>query len=529
MSRVEAFNIKDHEDFLRDESRRVGKADSISFPASEQEVVEIVKEMRAKGIPVTVQGARTGLTAGAVPDGGHVLNLSRMNRIMGMRRDTLTGSFVVTVQPGVLLTQLRELLSNKDFDISGWSADSTACFKEFKNSGSWFFSPDPTEASASLGGMVACNASGARSFHYGPARKYVEGINVVITDGTFFKLKRGIYRAKGRSFSIQLNPGRIFEGMLPVYHMPPVKNASGFYAADDMDLIDLFIGSEGTLGIITEIELRLLKEPEARWGMTVFLPSQEGALRFVRKIRGEDMESLDVEVRNRPAAIEYFNSRALKLLRRQKKTNPAFADIPEMSDEFHTAVYIEYEGDSEDAVCDAIMEASEVLAACGGSEDSTWVASNEKEMERLHFFRHAVPESVNLTIDERRRDNPELTKLGTDMAVPDEYLEAVISMYDRKLEEHSLDSVMFGHIGNNHIHVNILPNSMEEYEKGKQLYLEWAREVIKMGGTISAEHGVGKLKTALLREMYGEEGVEQMRAVKRLFDPENMLNRGNMF
>jgi D-lactate dehydrogenase (cytochrome) len=88
---------------------------------------------------------------------------------------------------------------------------------------------------------------------------------------------------------------------------------------------------------------------------------------------------------------------------------------------------------------------------------------------------------------------------------------------------------MFGHIGNNHIHVNIIPNTLAEYQNGKELYLKWAHAVVEMGGTVSAEHGVGKLKTALLREMYGENGIGEMRSVKELFDPDNLLGRGNLF
>jgi len=167
--------------------------------------------------------------------------------------------------------------------------------------------------------------------------------------------------------------------------------------------------------------------------------------------------------------------------------------------------------------------------ACGGNEDATWLSTSPAEMERLLFFRHAVPESVNLLIDKRRLENPDITKLGTDMAVPDDKLVHIMSMYNRDLDEHKLESVMFGHIGNNHIHVNILPNSLEEYMDGKSLYLEWAREVISLGGTVSAEHGVGKLKTNMLAEMYGQEGISGMLRVKNAFDPEGLLNKGNLF
>jgi D-lactate dehydrogenase (cytochrome) len=157
------------------------------------------------------------------------------------------------------------------------------------------------------------------------------------------------------------------------------------------------------------------------------------------------------------------------------------------------------------------------------------VASDERELERLKKFRHSAPEAVNLRIDEKRKKEPQLTKLGTDLAVPDSRLQDVMAMYHRDLDASGLEFVMFGHIGNNHIHVNIIPNTLAEYQTGKELYLKWAHAVVEMGGTVSAEHGVGKLKTALLREMYGEKGIGEMRSVKELFDPDNLLGRGNLF
>ena len=144
-------------------------------------------------------------------------------------------------------------------------------------------------------------------------------------------------------------------------------------------------------------------------------------------------------------------------------------------------------------------------------------------------FRHAIPESINMLIGEHKKAIPELTKLGTDMSVPDGRLEEVMRMYHDGLAAAGLDYVIFGHIGNNHVHVNILPRSMEEYEMGRALYLEWARQIVAMGGSVSAEHGIGKIKTEFLKLMFGDEGIQRMRQVKELFDPAGLLNRGNLF
>ena len=136
---------------------------------------------------------------------------------------------------------------------------------------------------------------------------------------------------------------------------------------------------------------------------------------------------------------------------------------------------------------------------------------------------------MNLLIDERKREFPKITKLGTDMSVPDEYLGTVMEIYRSELAANNLESVIFGHIGDNHVHVNILPRNMEEYEGGESLYHSWANRVIQLGGSISAEHGIGKIKVPFLEMMFGKEGVSEMKNLKLLFDPDQLLNTGNLF
>ncbi|MCR4435933.1 MAG: FAD-binding oxidoreductase [Clostridiales bacterium] len=518
-----------YEEFLKDESRSAGCAQSISFPQSEEDIKRILTQLKENGEQVTVQGARTGITAGAVPRGGHILNLSRMNKITGLRCHRDGKSFLLTVQPGVLLKDIRQAVAQKTFNVEGWSGESMEALELLKNSKAYFFPPDPTETSASIGGMAACNASGARSFKYGSTREYIESLRILLVDGSALYLRRGVEKARGRLFNLLLDTGTLLEGTLPDYGMPDVKNASGYYVKEGMDLIHLFIGSEGTLGILTEIEIRLIPAPPYAWGITAFFPSEEGAVDFVRALRGESVDFLTSPLVDKPAAIEFFDCNALNLLRGQKESNPAFSEIPALPPEYHTAVYFEYDGEDENRLEDMAARAVEALTECGGSEDATWLATGPREMEKMHFFRHAVPEAVNLLIGQRNRVNRSITKLGTDMAVPDHKLGEVMALYNQSLAASGLKYVKFGHIGNNHIHVNILSDSAEEYDRGRELYLDWGDRVARMGGTVSAEHGIGKLKVEMLRKMYGHEAVRQMLRLKRLFDPDGRLNRGNLF
>ena len=383
------------------------------------------------------------------------------------------------------------------------------------------FTPDPTETSASLGGMVACNASGACSFAYGATRGHIRALTVALVDGDLLDLQRGVQRANGRAFQLTTRSNRALTGVVPAYDLPAVKNAAGYHAAADMDLIDLFIGSEGTLGAIVEIELSLRPRPAVTWGVVSFLASEAHALDLVEWARAPDKRGVA-----RPVAVEYFDQGVLDLLRQARAGG---VHLPQLTPSWRQAVYIEYAGGEEDIVAACGTELAQWLDATGGSAADSWAASESSGLRRLKEFRHAAPEQVNLRIGERQRQHPGLTKLGTDLSVPDDFLRPVMAMYRRDLAEAGLEHVVFGHIGDNHVHVNILPRDMQEYAQGKALYEAWAQQVVAWGGSVSAEHGIGKLKTNLLRVMYGTDGIAEMRSLKRVFDPGGRLNAGNLF
>jgi len=468
------------DEYLRDESRRTGSAEQIVFAKNEEDIRSALQT----GSPITVQGARTGIAAGAVPEGGLVLNLSRMKEIGEVQGDR------ITVQPGALLSEIRDAAEAQNL----------------------FFPPDPTETSASIGGMLACNASGAMSFHYGSTRNWIQALRVMLPDGDTLRIERGM-KADGLAFSLATEAGREISGELPDLQMPAVKSAAGYFIQPDMELVDLFMGMEGTLGVIIEAELKLLPVPPVQQALCAFFPDEGSALKFVRFLR----ENLS------PVALELFGHRALGLLRK------ADMDLPELPEHFHTAIYFEFHGDSEEPVEEAVMAAAEQMVELGAGEDDCWFADGPGEIETHKAFRHATPEAVNLLIDQRKKEHPGLTKLGTDMSVPDEHLEAIMQLYRADLAAAGLEYVVFGHVGNNHVHVNILPRDMNELAQGKALYLKWAEKVVALGGSVSAEHGIGKIKVPLLEKMYGSEGIAAMRKVKALFDPAGIQNPGNLF
>jgi D-lactate dehydrogenase (cytochrome) len=480
----------DFTDYLHDESRLSGRAETISFPRGEEEVREVLRQTAAADTPVTVQGGRTGITGGAVPRGGHVLNLGRLDRILEL------GSSAARVQPGVPLSALNAALAAQHPAL--------------------FFPPDPTEATATLGGMAATNASGARSFAYGPTRAHVQALRVVLADGSALSLSRGHERARGGSFRLAADSGRVLAGNLPSYPLPEVKNAAGLFVRPDMDLLDLFIGCEGTLGVITELELRLSALPPCIWACLAFFPREVDALRYVDALRTDALAG-----GARPAAIEYFDRQALGLLAEELA-----AYLPS-TPEAEACLYVEYHQDREPGE-EELLAMLGALERFGSGEKLAWTADTPRELELLKGIRHALPEKVNRVIAERQRRLPDITKLGTDLAVPAAALGEAMAMYHRDLASSGLEHVLFGHIGDSHVHANILPRSAEEYHRGRELYARWAEAVIAWGGTISAEHGVGKIKVELLRKMYGADSIDGMRRLIECFNPGRRLNQGNM-
>ena len=489
-------------DYLRDESRRVGRADRIAFPRTEAEVLAALAEARAAKLPVTTQGARTGVTGGAVPEGGLVLNLAHMDKILAAENGEMR------VQPGATLAAIRAAVPP-----------------------GFYFAPDPTEPSASIGGMISCNSSGALSFLHGPTRNHILGLRVALLNGEVLDLRRGRDQTAGLRFQL----GSV-AGELPPLRRPAVKNAAGYFVDPDMDLVDLFVGAEGTLGVVTEATLRLLPAPGAVWGLMAFLPSTAAVVGFVNALRAVQRSEVGTppttshqpSTAPRLAALEYFDSRCLAFLNEHAdelaSKGIAVPALPDGS----ACIYAEWHAPDAAAAETAVMAAAERLPGFGADPDACILADNPHDLEKLKLFRHSAPEMVNSAIDERRKIHPGLVKLGTDMSVPDARLADVLALYEKDLAASGLEHLIFGHIGANHLHVNILPRHPADYDAGRALYARWAAQVIAWGGSISAEHGIGKLKRDLFRQMAGDAALAQMRDLKKLFDPELLLNPGTL-
>jgi D-lactate dehydrogenase (cytochrome) len=300
--------------------------------------------------------------------------------------------------------------------------------------------------------------------------------------------------------------------------MPETKNAAGLYAKPDMDLIDLFVGSEGILGVITEVELGLVTLEENIMTVMAFFPSIEDAVNFTCDVRAPDSPiKMDF--------LEYFGTNAIEMIK--ERAGSAGIKVPAMKDDTKAIVFFEFSYTMENME-ELVMGLEEILIKNNTSSESSWAGMDRSELAKMKTVRHFVPETVNGIIAQRKAEYPEVHKIGTDMAVPDDALKGYLEYYVSTLEEQGMEYAMWGHIGDNHIHVNMLPRNNEEVKQGMDNYMTFAKRAIELGGTVAAEHGIGKLKRAFLEAMYGEKGISEMQAVKRSLDSKWLINRGNM-
>jgi D-lactate dehydrogenase (cytochrome) len=508
--------------YLDDESHSFdGAAERICFPTSTSQIAAIMKEAYENGTPITVQGGRTGLTGGAVPMGGTVLNLERMNELLYMDYSSEDGLYSIAGQAGVLLEDLVSVVNSKSLDAikgRGTPSQQNALEQFLGESDSFTFPVDPTEMSAWLGGIVACNASGARTLRFGAVRDWVCRIQVVLMNGDILDIERGKVFAQDGRFEIILSDGSAVDVQVPSYKMPETKNAAGLFAKPDMDLIDLFIGSEGILGVITEVELGLNKMPEEIMTVMAYFKSEEDAVGFVYDIRAPD-SPVPMNF------LEYFGPNALKMIK--EKAAASGITVPAMGDDTKSIVFFEFSY-TDETMEPMVMGLEDILNKHNTSSESSWAGMDRSELAKMKTVRHFVPETVNATIAMRKAEYHEVHKIGTDMAVPDEALSDYLKFYRETLESQGMEYVIFGHIGDNHLHVNMLPRNNEEVQQGMDNYMAFAKRAVELGGTVAAEHGIGKLKRAFLAAMYGESGIQEIQAVKKSLDPKWLLNRGNM-
>ncbi|MGO9567055.1 MAG: FAD-binding oxidoreductase [Desulfomonilaceae bacterium] len=510
------------EDYLRDESRFQGHASGLVRCRDERDVINALKAANRCRIPLTAVSGKTSLTGASVPLGGVILDLKGLASI---DPDDPT-----RVGPGVILKHYKDHIASRGL----------------------FYPPDPTsEDSCTLGGNVACNASGPLSYLYGPTRNYIQGLRLALPTGTVLEIERGLIVSNDGVFRVPANlmlPVGVADLLIPVPKIAAsdwsfCKNAAGLYSAEPMDLVDLFIGSEGILGIVLQIKTRLLLRRRPYFSVMLYLPTQKLTVQLVTLLNNfkryfhdgeqnlrQEIERMQFSSTERPgildlerfrgmepSCMEWLGSSVAPLLSLERAGKLAGT---------YGCLYVEQEYPDGEGPLARASQWALLVDMLNGRDASdappieAEVALDQNQIRKMRKDRQSVPEKLNELI------RPGMVKIGTDFAVPMEHLGRLLKLYDDTLPIGK--SYVFGHIGNAHLHSNILAENDEEMEDYRSLSRELAAEVCKLSGSVSGEHGIGKLKREALETMVGAEGINEIRRIKQILDPHLILNINNM-
>ncbi len=420
------------------------RPDVVVSPASTDEVSRVMQVAHREGIPVVPRGMGSGLAAASVPfSGGLALSTTRMNKILAIDLANMTAH----VEAGVVTADLQA-----EVEAIGL-----------------FYPPDPSSIKHStIGGNVACNAGGPRCLKYGVTGDYVMGLTVVLADGQ-------VLQTGGKA----------------------IKNVTGY------NLTRLFVGSEGTLGVVTEVLLKLIPRPKyVRTAMATY-PVLDDASKTVNSILLAGVL---------PATMELMDDTTINTIEEYLHLG--------LPTEAAAILIIEADGGDEETVTREMETITRMCDESGASE--VRVARTEAERDDLWRGRRSVSPSLA-----RRRPN----KLGEDISVPRAAIPEAIRRIKAISQKYGLPIVVFGHAGDGNLHPNILFDQRDqgEWERVQKASREIFGVAIELGGALSGEHGVGVLKLPYLEIAMGPVEIELMRGIKKAFDPKGILNPGKKF
>ncbi len=505
--------------YLNDESGLIkGNASKIFFPENGKDIQMIVKLSNKEGYPITVSGGGTGIAGGRVPTEGWVVSTDYITKVNDANEIWLDHE--TKQEYGIIIEE-----KNNEAFITVPAGMPLRAIQNCVDEHGWFYPPDPTENSSFIGGNIATNASGARSFKYGATRLWVVQLMVVLPDGNMIILDRNDnYIGKSQFIELKLK-NKILKIPRPTYTLPnTTKNVAGPIITDSSQPIDLFIGTDGIFGIIVEAKLRLIPKLKNNLNILTYCNNFNQAISIIEECQNR-REKGKVDGTTYPMAVELLGERSTAIIRDKTNINPETKYI----------VIIEQDAmndEDEDRALDFIFNLFEKYSVLDSS-----VAQTRKEIQMHKELRHHLPETINELV----RQNGQ-SKLGTDYAVPinkfRDYLNYAIKLAN-EYEQNILNKentqrytyVFWAHAGDAHLHLNFLPKSDNETEMAKKVMIQLMQKARELNGTIAAEHGLGKKKFNNKPALYyqiGEKGLREIFIMKKIIDPNLILNRGNL-
>lgn len=475
--------------FIADSSNLPGMASAVARPSTEKECAILFSALYQAGIPFTISGGKSNLTGSATPSEGIIVSLSNMLKPEITVNEELKE---VTSSIGIILEDMRnEVLE--------------------KSSGDLIFPVDPTSrAEAAVGGSLACNASGFTPGAQGSMRYWVKELHVLLPDGNKIVAKRDQYISDNGEFVFNCN-GK--EKVVPIPRHPraEIKNAGGPFSAENgkMDIIDLFVGSEGIFGIITQCTLTLQNKPKDYLDLFFSLPEEADAI----KLRTYLGEHIDGGVESL-SALEYFGQNGRNYMKNEEVL---------FNGDDKVGVYVQvplFDQELEDVAevwLDMLMDAN-----CNINDDAIILMDSDRDREIFQEARHSLPANSLEVVQHRGTFT-----IMTDALVPEGKFAEFMEFTNNLIDSASMDYLSFGHLGDCHIHFMILPTK-NQLDEAVNIYDKIIAKSAELGGIYSGEHGTGKRKRKDFIKCHGELGIEEIRKTKISLDPEFLLNRENV-
>ena len=399
---------------------------------------------------------------------------------------------LITVSANLTLSELNEYLA--------------------KNDPGFGFMPNPTEPTSTIGGLISTNAKGTNFLRYGAISDNLESIKVLLLNGTIINVTKD-----DKDISIlgltDLDKEKLVSKNIAINY----PGIIGFHK--NKSILELFAGTEGILGIILEATLVLKKKVKNKYGVFFFFRENK-AIEFQNAIKNlEDFKEFGV------SSLEFFDNNSLDIIRSYKTKKTKLNKIPDINPLFKEALYLELEKDDLDTLEEKLMSILELFFTLGGFEDDTWAGVGEDEISKFQVLRHALPEAINIIVEENRKNEPSITKLSCDFKL-DNNFDNLLKMYlDIPL---SIPHALFGHILDNHLHLNFMPTNKDELDKSLNIIDSLANFVSKNNGCLAFENGIGKLKVDLIKKYLDKDLLSNAKIIKEAVDSNYLVNSGNI-
>lgn len=446
-----------------------GHPAAVFRPTNAAELKEIIVRCKKHKIPFTPCGSQTSVTGASVATNGILISMEKLDQILQIEPQP-NGTARVKVQPGIILSKFQDEMVRQGF----------------------FYPPDPTSREeVQLGATIATNATGEDSYHYGPTRNYVLSLEILTAEAIFLRIER------------EKNPLELGRD----------KNKAGYLLDEE---IDPFIGSEGTLGIISEVELLVLPKPHPFAGLLLFFQTESEALQAVHRL-DESRGLLNLR------CLEYLDHLATRWIGERSERYK----VPENC----CTLYLKFEIEHEDKIETILENLEEIyLEICGSHKffPESLLAQDYSELVELRRLRHHVPATINEIASMHKRNGG--GKIGSDWWVPLPNLVSQFEFMRSALSSLSdIPVIVFGHIGNGHPHVNLLPANTFQKEAALTATKRCMENAARLNGGVAGEHGLGKIKTWALELQWDRDKIAEMLKVKKIWDPDGLCAPGNLF